>query len=44
MKWVGHVLRMEETRNPKKIFNNKPEQKRAAGRPKEDAETALKKN
>ena len=34
MKWAGHVLRMEEKRNPKKIFKFKPEGKRAAGRPK----------
>ena len=34
MKWAGHVLRMNENRNPKKIFNYRPEGKRAAGRPK----------
>ena len=34
MKWAGHVLRMDETRNPKKILNYKPKGKRAPGRPK----------
>ena len=34
MKWAGHVLRMDENRNPKKIFNYKPDGKRAVGRPK----------
>ena len=34
MKWAGYVLRMDENRNPKKIFNYKPEGKRTVGRPK----------
>ena len=34
MKWAVHVLRMDENRNPKKIFNYKPDGKRAVGRPK----------
>ena len=34
MKWAGHVLRMDENRNPKKIINYKPDGKRAVGRPK----------
>ena len=34
MRWAGHVLRMEDIRNPKRIFKYKPEGKRAIGRPK----------
>ena len=34
MKWTGHILRMEEIRNPKRIFNYKPEGRRSKGRPK----------
>ena len=34
MKWTGHILRMEDIRNPKRIFNYKPEGKRSKGRPK----------
>ena len=34
MKWAGHVLRMDENRNPRKIYNYKPDGKRAVGRPK----------
>ena len=34
MKWAGHVLRMDENRNPKKIYNYNPEGKRSVGRPK----------
>jgi hypothetical protein len=33
MKWAGHMLRMPNSRNPKKIFEYKPEGKRERGRP-----------
>jgi hypothetical protein len=33
MKWAGHVLRMKENRNPKRILNYKPKGKRTVGRP-----------
>ena len=34
MKWAGHVMRMDQSRNPKKILQYKPNGKRKAGRPK----------
>ena len=33
MKWAGHILRMDERRNPKQIFNYKSEGKQSKGRP-----------
>jgi hypothetical protein len=33
MRWVGHVVRMRETRNAYKILVGKPEGKRSLGRP-----------
>ena len=34
LKWAGHVIRMEQDRNPKKMYEYKPKGKRARGRPK----------
>ena len=34
MKWAGHVIRMEQDRNPKKMYEYKPKGKRTRGRPK----------
>jgi hypothetical protein len=33
LEWLGHVVRMEDTRLPKMVFNAKPEDKRGVGRP-----------
>jgi hypothetical protein len=31
--WLGHVIRTENTRLPKMVFNAKPEGRRKVGRP-----------
>jgi hypothetical protein len=31
--WLGHVIRMEDSRLPKMAFNTKPEGRRGVGRP-----------
>jgi hypothetical protein len=33
LKWLGHVVRMEDTRLPEIVFNAKPEGRRGVGRP-----------
>jgi hypothetical protein len=33
LEWLGHVVRMEDTRLPKMVFNAKPEGRHGAGRP-----------
>jgi hypothetical protein len=33
MEWLGHVVRMNETRSVKKIFEGKLEERRGTGRP-----------
>jgi hypothetical protein len=33
LEWLGHVVRTEDTRLPKMVFNAKPEGKRGVGRP-----------
>ena len=34
MKWAGHVIRMEQDRNPKKMYEYKQIGRRSRGRPK----------
>jgi hypothetical protein len=33
LEWLGHVVRMEDTRIPKMVFNAKPKSRRGVGRP-----------
>jgi hypothetical protein len=33
LEWLGHVIRMEDTRLQKMVFNGKPEGRRGVGRP-----------
>jgi transcription termination factor 2 len=33
LEWLGHVIRMEDTRLPKTVFNAKSEGRRGVGRP-----------
>jgi transcription termination factor 2 len=33
LEWLGHVIRMEDTRLPNMVFNAKPEGRRGVGRP-----------
>ena len=33
LKWYGHLLRMEDSRWPKKIYQWKPHRRRSRGRP-----------
>jgi hypothetical protein len=33
LEWLGHVVRIEDTRLPKMIFNAKPEGRRGVGGP-----------
>jgi transcription termination factor 2 len=33
LEWLGHVIRMEDTRLPKMVFNAKPEGRCGVGRP-----------
>jgi transcription termination factor 2 len=33
LEWLGHVVRMEDTRLPKMVFNGKPDGRRGFGRP-----------
>jgi hypothetical protein len=33
LEWLGHVIRTEDSRLPKMIFNTKPDGKRGVGRP-----------
>jgi hypothetical protein len=33
LEWLGHVVRTEDTRLPKMVFNAKPEGRRVVGRP-----------
>jgi hypothetical protein len=46
LRWIGHVERMEDSRNVKKIFKGKPEGRRGTGRPRkrylDDVEDDLK--
>jgi hypothetical protein len=32
LEWLGHVVRMEDTRRPERVFNAKPEDRRLVGR------------
>jgi hypothetical protein len=34
LEWLGHIIRMEDTRIPKMILNTNPEDRRGVGRPK----------
>jgi hypothetical protein len=34
LQWAGHVMRMDNNRITKRIFNTRPEGKRGTGRPK----------
>jgi hypothetical protein len=36
LKWLGHVERMSEDRDIKKLYMSKPEGRRSVGRPKSD--------
>jgi transcription termination factor 2 len=46
LEWLGHVIRMEDTRLPKMVFNAKPEGRRGDGRSRprwlDDVETDIK--
>jgi hypothetical protein len=46
LEWLGHVVRMEDTRLPKTVFDAKREGRRGVGRPRlrwlDDAETDIK--
>jgi hypothetical protein len=45
LEWLGHVVRMEDTRLPNMVFNAKPEGRRGVGRPRliwlDDAEADI---
>jgi hypothetical protein len=46
LEWLGHVVRLEDTRLPKMVFNAKPEGRRGVGRPRlrwlDDVEAGIK--